>query len=165
MRSAVLNDIGPVLEPDGLQRIKGYIGRDTRPRDLAEAITILQATTAGHFSGLSGDEWRAFAITTFGADETCLHLRCDPAIAKSFNDVDLSRPLPDLWPQFDALRDLPVLTLRGSNSDLLSPATFAAMRGKWSGCAGLEIEGQGHAPLMVDARSINSIANFMVAAD
>ena len=165
LRSAVLNDIGPVLEPAGLERIKGYVGQQAAPRDLGEAVTLLKATAGAHFTGLDEEGWRGFAVTTFGADPNHLRWRYDPALRHSLDDLDLTKPLPDLWRQFDRLAGLPVMTLRGSNSDLLSPTTFDAMRRRWPGCEGVEVAGQGHAPLLADPATIDAIAAFLARAD
>lgn len=164
-QSIVLNDIGPVLEPGGLERIKSYIGQDKRPRDYAAAIDILKAGQAAHFTALSPAEWHWFAAAIFGPDEHNLAPRYDLRLAKTIEDLDLGKPLPDLWPQFDALAGLPVLTIRGQNSDLLSPATFEAMRRRWPGCDAFEVAAQGHAPLLTSASEIARIANFIDSAE
>ncbi|MGD0633304.1 MAG: alpha/beta hydrolase [Beijerinckiaceae bacterium] len=164
-QSIVLNDIGPVLEIGGLARIKSYIGSTARPRDCAEAIALLKAGPAPDFPGLSPAEWRMFAAAVFGPDEANLAPRYDPELAHALDSFDLEKPLPDLWPQFDALSGLPLLTIRGETSDLLSPQTFGAMGTRWPGCEMLEVPGQGHAPLLADSRSISTIAAFLARAD
>ncbi len=162
LAAVVLNDIGPVLEAAGLARIKGYVGRQVRPKDVEDAVAILRGGIGRDFDGLSEAGWRTFALTTFGADEADLHLRYDLALART---LDLDGPLPDLWPQFDALRGAPVLTVRGANSDLLSKATLAAMVGRWPGSESFVVPGQGHAPLLADAATIERIDAFLAGAD
>ncbi|WP_158812013.1 alpha/beta fold hydrolase [Beijerinckia sp. L45] len=164
-RSVILNDIGPVLEPDGLARIKTYVGRQVHPRDLREAIQLLKIGAGLHFTALSPEEWHLFATTTFGTDEAHLGLRYDPALAHLLDSFDLTKPLPALWDQFDALRGLPVLTIRGENSDLLSVATTAAMAARWDGCETHLVPGQGHAPLLADEASMTRIEAFLAAND
>ncbi len=166
MRSVILNDIGPVLEADGLRRIRDYVGvAGPAPRSIAEAVAMLRLGPALGFSGLSADEWRIFAETTFGADPLDLRLRYDPAIARTLDALDLSKPLPDAWEQFDALRGLPLLAIRAENSDLLSPATLEAMAGRWPGCEALVVPGQGHAPLLADDPTIARLDRFLARAD
>ena len=163
--AVVLNDIGPVLEPAGLARIKGYVGRQIRPTSLDDAVVILRGGIGRSFDGLSADEWLFFASTTFGSDEADLHLRYDLSLARAFDALDLDKPLPDAWAQFDALRGAAVLTVRGANSDLLSPATLAAMAGRWPGSGTLVVPGQGHAPLLADKTTIDRIDAFLAAAE
>ena len=166
MASVVLNDIGPVLDPAGLARIKGYVGRTSvRPRDYGEAIKLLKIGAGEHFDGLTPTEWRHFAATTFGEDEHDLGLRYDPRLAHTLDGLDLTKPLPDSWELFDALRGLPLLTIRGANSDLLSVATLETMGARWPGCETLTVPGQGHAPLLSDRSSLQRIGRFMQSAD
>ena len=165
MRSVVLNDIGPVLEPAGLARIKSYVGKTVHPRDLGEAIQLLKTGAGLHFTALTADEWRLFATTTFGTDAAHLGLRYDPELAHVLDGFDLDKPLPALWDQFDALHGLPVLTIRGENSDLLSVETTAAMAQRWGGCDSFTVPGQGHAPLLADDRSIARIEAFLALND
>lgn len=165
MRSVILNDIGPVLEPEGLTRIKSYIGRAAHPQDLRQAIGLLKIGAGAHFTGLNEAEWRFFAATTFGSDEASLGLRYDPALAHVLDTFDLTKPLPALWPQFDSLRGLPLLAIRGATSDLLSSDTWQAMTCRWPGCTGYEVAGQGHAPLLAENVSIEAIATFLIDAE
>ena len=165
LAAVVLNDIGPVLEVAGLARIKGYIGRQVRPRDVEDAVAVLRGGIGRDFDGLDEAGWRHFALTTFGPDEADLHLRYDLALARTLDALDLSGPLPDAWHKFDALRGAPVLTVRGANSDLLSGATLAAMAERWPGSESFVVPGQGHAPLLADAATIGRIDAFLAGAD
>ncbi len=164
--AVVLNDIGPVIEAAGLVRIKSYVGRPITPASLLEAVRLMKlGDAAAGFDGLSDEEWRHFAATTFGADESDLRLRYDPGLARTLDEFDLSKPLPDSWALFDALRPAPVLTIRGANSDLLSPEILEAMTQRWPGNRTLVVPGQAHAPLLADAATIAAVAAFLAEAD
>lgn len=165
IQSAVFNDIGPILEPEGLARIKSYVGRPANPRSIAEAIAVLKIGSGRDFDGLSADEWRFFAGTTFGVDETRLGLRYDPQLARTLDAFDLTKPLPDSWGLFDKLDGLPTLTIRGAKSDLLSEATLTKIASRWSGIETMTVPGQGHAPLLADEATIARIDRFLAAAD
>ncbi len=159
--SAVFNDIGPVLEPAGLRRIKGYVGTMVTPRNFDEAIRLMKVGAAMDFKGLTQAEWRIFATTTFGTDESALRLRYDPRIARTLDAFDLDKPIADSWSQFDLLRGLPVLTLRGENSDLLSAQTLTEMDSRWPLSQIMVVPGQGHAPILADKASIARIEAFL----
>ena len=72
-------------------------------------------------------------------------------------------PIPALWPQFEALKRVPVLVLRGENSDILSAATVEEMRRRHHALSSYVVKAQGHAPLLRDAETIEIVAQFLAA--
>jgi pimeloyl-ACP methyl ester carboxylesterase len=157
----VLNDIGPVIEPQGLMRIKGYVGRLPQPRDFKDGAEILRRLFGGQFPRLGPDDWLAAAHRTFKEEDGALVPTYDARLAKTFAGIDFERPLPTLWKEFDSLAALPLMLIRGANSDLLSPATVAAMRARRSEMEFVEVPDQGHAPLLVEDDVIACIAAFI----
>jgi pimeloyl-ACP methyl ester carboxylesterase len=162
---AVLNDIGPVIEPQGLLRIKGYVGKLSQPADFDEAAQMLRRLFGAQFTALSAEDWRAWAERNFQERDGKLVATYDLALAQTLADFDVEKPLPALWPQFDALAHLPLLVIRGENSDLLSPETVAAMRARHPDLQLLEVAGQGHAPLLMEDDIIARIARFVAGCD
>ena len=75
------------------------------------------------------------------------------------------QPLPAMWPQFEAMRNLPLLVIRGANSDMLSTATVAEMAARHPGMETIEVPDQGHAPLLEDAATVTAIVSFVGACD
>jgi pimeloyl-ACP methyl ester carboxylesterase len=159
LEGVALNDIGPVLEPAGLERIQGYIGKLPQPKTWPDAVAILKGVAGAHFTGLSAEDWLTYAQTTYEERNEGFVLRYDPALMRNFATLDVAR-LPTMWDQFDALKPVPVLVIRGANSDLLSTATVEAMVARHPDCASLTIPGQGHAPLLTDAPTIGAIDAF-----
>ena len=145
---AVLNDIGPVIEPKGLARIKGYVGKLPQPTSYADAATLLRRLFDAQFPALGDDDWRAFAHRTFDERDGRLMPNYDPRLAETLRSVDIEQPLPALWKEFDALAAVPVMVIRGANSDILSPATVKAMRTHHPGLKAIEVPDQGHTPLL-----------------
>ncbi len=163
LRAVVMNDIGPVLEPRGLARIRGYVGKLPRPKSWADAVAMFQQVSGTHFTALSEADWMAYARLTLQETDGQLVPRYDPMLMKSLERMDLEAPLPDLWPQFEALGHLPLLVIRGENSDLLSNATLADMLKRHPGAQSLIVPGQGHAPLLLDAPTIARICAFIAS--
>jgi pimeloyl-ACP methyl ester carboxylesterase len=79
--------------------------------------------------------------------------------------MDLERPLPALWKEFDALANVPLMIIRGANSDLLSEATVAAMQERRTSTEILVVPDQGHAPLLVEPDVIRRIATFVESCE
>ncbi|MBE7201812.1 MAG: alpha/beta hydrolase [Parafilimonas terrae] len=164
LRGVVLNDIGPVLAAEGLARIKGYIGKAPDLSDWADAVAALRRTTGGHFTGLSDDEWDSYARLTFAEANGSIGLRYDPALSHNFANFDPAT-IPELWPQFDSLGHVPLLVIRGSNSDLLSQETADKMVRRHPAAELAIVDGQGHAPLLRDEPTLRRIVAFVERCD
>lgn len=155
---AVLNDIGPVLEMEGLLRIKGYVGKLEQPRSWSEAVVTLKRIMGEQFPAFTDHDWEQYAYRTWNER---FEPRSDPAIAKAFDGIDASTALPDLWLQFDALAAAgPLLVLRGEHSDLLSRQTVTEMKRRAPMLKAIEIPGQGHAPLLENPELVRAILDF-----
>lgn len=158
---AVLNDIGPVIEPKGLVRIKGYVGKLPQPTSFEDAAIVLRRLFGAQFPALTDSDWLAFAHRTFEERQGRLVPNYDPRLADILRGVDLERPLPSLWNEFDALGSVPVLVIRGANSDILSPATVKAMRARHKTLKTIEVADQGHTPLLAEPPLIARVAAFI----
>jgi pimeloyl-ACP methyl ester carboxylesterase len=161
----VLNDVGPVLGAKGLARIKGYVGKIPPVRDWQDAANLIHKMNQHHFTDLDDDAWMRFARRTFVEKDGKIIPDYDPRLAKQLANLNLSMPLPTLWPQFNALRAIPTLAIRGANSDLLEPETLAEMEKQHSGLGILEVPGAGHAPLLEDEPTLKRITSFLGKLD
>jgi pimeloyl-ACP methyl ester carboxylesterase len=161
----VLNDIGPVIEVQGLARIKGYVGNLPEPKSFADGAEILRRFFGSQFPKLSDDDWIAFSKRTFREQGGRLLPTYDVRIAKTLEGLDLERPLQSLWMEFDALAQVPVMVVRGANSDVLSTATIAAMRARRAQLDAIEVPDQGHAPMLAERETIDQISAFIARCE
>ncbi|MGE0629762.1 MAG: alpha/beta fold hydrolase [Hyphomicrobiaceae bacterium] len=161
--SVVLNDIGPVIELDGLTRIAGYVGRVPVPVTWKEAAETVAALNRRSFPAVPEARWEEVARAWFNENNGKPTLGYDQALSHTVSVS--SAKVPDLWPQFTALGRVPMLAIRGENTDILSAETFAEMQRRHPACASLVVPGEGHAPLLMDDRSVGAIKRFLAAAD
>jgi pimeloyl-ACP methyl ester carboxylesterase len=158
---AVLHDIGPVIEPEGLARIKGYVGKLRQPQTLAEGADILRGLFESQFPKLTPEYWLAAAGRTWKNERGALVATYDVRLASTLADFDSGRPPPPLWNEFDALARVPVLVIRGATSDILSESTVSAMRARHPDLECIEVPDQGHVPLLEGAILLQRIAAFV----
>ncbi len=159
--AAVLNDIGPVIEPQGLMRIKGYVGKLPQPRNFADAAEMLRRLFDTQFPKLTADDWMASARRAYKERNGALVPTYDVNLAKTMQGVNFEKPPPPLWKEFDALGAVPLMVIRGANSDILSGATVEAMRVRRKQIDILEVPDQGHAPLLAETDTIARIGAFI----
>jgi pimeloyl-ACP methyl ester carboxylesterase len=159
---AVLNDIGPVIEARGLTRIKGYVGKLPEPRNFEEGADILRGISGSQFPNLGAADWLAAAKRTWREQNGRLITTYDPALARNLYP---DRPLPAMWPQFEALTRAPVMVIRGAHSDVLSSETVATMKIRHPALDVLVIPDQGHPPLLAEPDTIARIGQFATKCD
>src|SRR5579871_1579948 len=162
---AVLNDIGPVIEVKGLMRIRDYLGKLPQPASFEEGAEILRRITDGQFPKLSPADWIAAAKRAWREKDGRLVLTYDTALAHNFAALTFDKPLPPMWPQFEALAKKPLMVIRGANSDLLSAETVEAMNARAAAMEVLVVPDQGHAPLLVEPEVIARIGQFARKCD
>jgi pimeloyl-ACP methyl ester carboxylesterase len=160
--AAVLNDIGPVIDPAGLARIRGYVGGGKPAADWAEAAAMCRAINGPAFPNETGGAfWERFAHKI--CRETApgrIELDYDPAIARSITPA-AEGPEPDLWPMFEALESVPTLVVRGAISDILSDATVAEMQRRKPDLATAVIPRVGHAPFLTEPEAWTAISALL----
>ncbi|MBB4216799.1 alpha/beta hydrolase [Rhizobium anhuiense] len=148
LEAVILNDIGPVIEAEGLARIRDYLNNGRQPAEWSEAADILKENHGASFTALAGEDWREMALALYRDVGGRPVADFDPAIADALKSVDFSQPLPDLWEQFESLSRLPLMLIRGENTSLLSKQTADEMARRHSGLVLHTAAKQGHAPLL-----------------
>lgn len=161
LTGVMLNDIGPVIEPAGLERILTYLGVPPAEPTLDALAAVTSARMQGSFPGVSAAMWRAYLARTLRETPTGLELRYDPALRTGFVTPPADAAPPDLWPLFDALAGIPLALLRGANSDILSQATAEAMQARRPDMALTIVPDRGHVPFLDEPESRAAIRAFL----
>lgn len=163
--AVILNDIGPVIETRGLLRIRSYVGRTPVPPTWEQAADVLRRLNEAQFSTLTEKDWDRLARQWFGEYEGRPMQAYDPQLSETLTSIDLTKALPSLWPQFKSLGLLPMLCLRGENSDILSEETMYEMDAVHDRFKAITIANEGHAPLLWDDTSKTAIADFLAQSE
>lgn len=163
--AVILNDIGPVIDPAGLNRIRAYVGQLDPVTTWADAEAQVAATNRVAFPDYGPDDWRVFARNLYREDQTGRPVPAyDPAIAGSLRDRADAPAVAPLWPAFDALGDVPVMVVRGESSDILAPDCVEEMRRRRPDLVAVEIPDRGHAPMLDEPEATTAIREFLKSA-
>ncbi|WP_133611231.1 alpha/beta fold hydrolase [Aquabacterium commune] len=166
LRRFVLNDVGPRLRVEALQRIGDYLGRPLRFASEQEAADYLWSISAG-FGPHTPEQWLALSrpLLRPAPDGDGLVLHYDPAIAepfKGFSAESAASGEAAVWQVYDALT-CEVLLLRGADSDLLDADTAREMSQRGPRARLVEFAGVGHAPTLMAPDQVRVVKEFLLA--
>ena len=159
--AALLNDIGPVLETRGLERIRGYVGKLQAWPTWLHAARFLREAQADRYPDWEIDQWLVYAkrlcrLTQGGR----ITFDYDPRIAEPFR-VPGGESGFDLWSAFAGLEGIPSLVLRGELSDLLSDETVARMTAENPAMEAETVPRVGHAPTLDEPEAAAAIDRLL----
>lgn len=161
----IFNDTGPKLETNGLIRAQAFIGRLPVPSSWRKAAQQIKELNKNSFTDLTQDDWLALAHQQYNEVEGRPFTAYDPNLEKSLMMVDVTRGTPVMWEQFDALNHVPILAIRGENSDVLSKKTLEDMFYRHPNLQMFTVANEGHAPRLDDDLSIERIRLFLEKND
>lgn len=161
----ILNDIGPELDIAGLMKIKGYLADPPERKSWNEAANGLKQLFGKEFPRLMDEDWMAWARRAFRETGNGLVRTYDLQLARAFDGIDPANPPSPLWELFDKMAGIPLLSIRGELSDLLSRSCVQQMQRRRPDMAIWSVADQGHAPLLTDEASISRIAEFCARCD
>ena len=158
---AVLNDIGPVVEADGLERIRDYVGQGRSFETWMHAARALEEAQGDIFPDFTITDWLRMAKRTMALGSGGrIAFDYDMKIAEPL-DAAPQGPDPDLWPAFDALAGRPLLLLRGAHSDILAEATAHAMAARNPQLELVTVPRVGHAPTLDEPIAVTAIERLL----
>jgi len=157
IRRLVLNDNGPSLAPSAIERIRTYAGNPAAFATVTELERYFR-TVYKPFGWLSDAQWRRLTETSVRRlPDGRVTPHYDPAMVMQFTHHDDDYLL---WDEWDTL-DIPVLCLRGEDSDLLLADTAEQMRNRGPRAVVVEIAGCGHAPALNTPAQFALVERFL----
>ena len=166
VRRLVLNDVGPAMQWQALQRIGEYLGQTGSFASLQQAADALWADSTT-FGPHTQAQWLALSshmVKPLPGQPDRLTLLYDPAIAVPFREVtaeSVAQGEAMLWQLYDNIKAATLLT-RGAESDLLSPQTAQAMTQRGPRARLIEFTGVGHAPTFVVPAQVQAVVSFLL---
>ena len=160
----LLNDVGPDIEPAGLARIRGYVGRSSTWPTWMHAARATQEANGDTYPDWGIEDWLAMAKRLYRLNTNGrIVLDYDLKIAEPFR-VPGSEAGPDMWRALAALGGVPVLVVRGGRSDILSAATAERMIATLPDAELVTLPGIGHAPTLNEPVVQGAIDRLLIRA-
>ena len=154
-----LNDIGPELDPKGLDFIMVYLGRNPAARTHAEAAAALEHVFAD-FKGVPSERWLREAQKNYVETDAGLRITYDPRLRDAV-EATRDQPLPDLWPFFDAMAGLPLACIRGANSGLFTQETLDKMQARRPDMITAVVPDRGHVPFLDEPEAVAALHKWV----
>ncbi|MBX9664777.1 alpha/beta hydrolase [Novosphingobium sp.] len=164
--AAVINDVGPEIEPAGLARIREYVGQGRSYETWVHAARALQETNRDIYPAWELPDWlrmakRCMVIGTGGR----IVFDYDMNIAEPFEAEQGPAPEPAvMWGMYEAVARRPLLVLRGAHSDILSAEVAARMKVRGASTELVTVPGVGHAPTLDEDEAVAAIARLLARA-
>ena len=162
---AVVNDIGPVVDPQGIDKIKTYLGKGGSFPTWMHAARSLEEVHGESHPSFDTNDWIAMAKRSMTlCNNGRIAFDYDMKIADPFNDADENAVPPDLWPGFEALAAKPLLLVRGGLSTILGADTLAEMQRRAPDADAVVVPDAGHAPTLDEPEVRSAIEALLSSA-
>jgi pimeloyl-ACP methyl ester carboxylesterase len=158
---AVLNDIGPEIDPAGVARIRSYVGKTARFPTWVHAARAISEINGAAFPHYTLEDWLAMAKRVCRLEPSGrIVFDYDPRISEPFR-LPGGEAGVDLWPAFAMLAGKPVLVVRGETSDILSAQTLEKMCAQGPNVHSVTVAGVGHAPTLTEPEALQGIERWL----
>ena len=161
LAGVLLNDVGPEIDPAGLERIRNYVGQGRSFPTWMHAARSLEEAQGAVFPHYQIADWLAMA-------KRCMVLGSNGRVVFDY-DMKIAEPFSqpggeagvDLWPGIDGLNGRPVLLLRGGLSDILSADVLTRMAARLDDCEMVTVADVGHAPMLDEPAAVAAIDRLL----
>ncbi|MDQ2091630.1 alpha/beta fold hydrolase [Marimonas arenosa] len=159
LSGVALNDVGPEIDPKGLELIATYVGRNPSHKTHDSLLAIWPEVTRG-FRNVPDGRFREEVTRLYDETPDGLKITYDPGLRDAVLAA-AAEPMPDLWPLFDALTGLPLCALRGEGSDILHETTFTEMQRRRPDMIAATIPDRGHVPYLDEPESLDALRRWI----
>jgi pimeloyl-ACP methyl ester carboxylesterase len=161
VRALVLNDIGPEIDPQGLDRIQSYVGDLQPAKSWTEAASNCKKINGQAFPDYVEADWERFAKRVYKpSKDGSLCLAYDPNISLPIQ-ANKATAAPDLWPVFEQIKGMPLMVVRGQLSDILAASTVEKMQAIQPSLRVCEANNVGHAPTLSEPDVLPDLLEFL----
>lgn len=157
---ALLNDVGPEIAPEGLERIRSYVGKSGSFENWDQAAAAVAAVNAQSFPHYGEAQWQAMARRLCREGKDGILFDYDPAIAEAFRGPSAA-PADGGWALLKMLQGRPVTILRGEHSDILAPDVAQRMAEALPNAELVTVPGVGHAPMLDEPESVGAVDRLL----
>lgn len=159
--AAVMNDIGPEADPDGIARVVATAGLLDIVASVAEAIEQAKSVYSIAFPDWNDEQWRSYTESTYRLlDDGRFDLNFDRNIGHAARE-GVSGLDVDPWTMFDDLAGVPTLLIHGVLSDILTEPIIDKMRRRKPDLRVVRVRDRGHAPLLDEQEAVDAITTFL----
>ena len=161
IQKMLINDVGPKIEPEALKRLGSYVGQPFVFANRADALDRLNKICAS-FGEHTPEEWEIYNGPMLIQKDGQWIMHYDPNISVPFasvNPIMAKAGEMAMWHAFKQIH-IPMLIVRGGESDILSEATVAEMCRVNPYARSIEIPHVGHAPAFVKPEQIALAKEF-----
>ncbi len=160
LAGVVLNDVGPVVAEEGLERIRSYTGKLPPVTSWDDAIKQAKLVYGASLPDIADDRWPALVRNGYREDDTRVpRLDMDPKIGDAVRET--ATPQGDPWDLWDRMADIPTLAIRGILSDILDEPTFDEMVKRKPDLIQVTVPNRGHVPLLDEPEALQAIDAFV----
>ncbi|MBM3504417.1 MAG: alpha/beta hydrolase [Alphaproteobacteria bacterium] len=158
LKAVILNDIGPEVTSGARGQVRNYLDIPPDFPDWLEATTMLRRMRESELPGLDGAQWFKRARQVFVENEDGrVRFDFDPGITREYRERNYSSVS---WERFRAMRNIPVMTIRGALSIILPADTFAKMAAEKPDMVSVLVPNRGHVPLLDEPECVAAFEAF-----
>lgn len=160
LAGVVLNDVGPIVAEEGLDRIRAYTGKLPAVTNWDDAIAQAKQVYGHSLPDIPDERWPVLVKNSYREDENGVpRLDMDPKIGDAVREA--ATPEGDPWTLWDRMADIPTLAIRGAHSDILDEPTFDEMARRKPDLIRVTVPNRGHVPLLDEPEALEAIDAFI----